>query len=372
VGNGQSLLPQSMAFAKDRVALARDVTMRFPLVLAFVCPVFSATVEVKSAGELRPALRSLKSGDTLKIGPGEYPAGHYVENIEKLTIEALDPENPPHFRGGKEAWHFVRCAGLTLRNLRVSGQSANGINLDDGGRMDQPVDGIVLEGLVISDIGPNGNFDAIKCSGLRNLTIRDCEISGWGGQAIDFVGCRKALITGCRITGKPGFSQHTGPQFKGGCEDIVIEKCHFKDAGPRPVQAGGSTGVDYFRPPGAKYEARRIIIRDNVFEGGMCAAAFTGVDGAEFTGNTVKNPDKWIFRVLQETKEEGFAPCRNVVISGNTFVFQRAKVREEINIGPDTAPETFTFANNHWLAEDKPEESKPKLPVAETGGRYGE
>ena len=360
-----------MAFAKDLAAPARDVEMKFLLVIAFGCPAFSAVIEVKSAGELRPAVNGLKSGDTLKIGPGEYPAGHYVENIEKLTIEALDPERPPHFKGGKEAWHFSRCANLTLRNLRISGQSANGINLDDGGEMDEPVDGILLEGLVISDIGPNGNFDAIKCSGLRGLTIRDCEIAGWGGQAIDFVGCRKALITGCRFTGKPGFAQHTGPQFKGGCEDVVIERCHFKDAGQRPVQAGGSTGMAYFRPPGAKYEARRIIIRDNVIEGGMCAAAFTGVDGAEFTGNSVKNPDKWIFRVLQETKEEGFAPCRNVVISGNTFVFQRSKVRDEINIGPDTAPETFTFENNRWFAEDKPGDSKPKLPVAEKGGSYG-
>ena len=206
---------------------------------------------------------------------------------------------------------------------------------------------------------------------MQDLTIRNCTISGWGGQAIDFVGCRKSLITGCVFTGKPGFSQHTGPQFKGGCEDIVIEKCRFKDAGQRPIQAGGSTGMDYFRPPGAKYEARRITIRDNTIEGGMCAAAFTGVDGAEFAGNTVRHPEKWIFRILQETKAEGFPPCRNVVVSGNSFVFQRAKVREEINIGPDTAPETFRFENNRWLAEDKPAASAPKLPVAEKGGTYG-
>ena len=131
-----------MAFAKDRAALAREVGMRFPLVLAFAGPAFSATVEVKSADDLRPAVSGLKSGDTLKIGPGDYPAGHYLSGIEKLTIEALDPEKPPHFKGGKEAWHFSRCPDLTLRNLRVSGQSANGINLDDGGELDKPVDGI--------------------------------------------------------------------------------------------------------------------------------------------------------------------------------------------------------------------------------------
>jgi polygalacturonase len=339
--------------------------------IAFASPVFSATIEVRDAGELGPALRRLKDGDVLKVGSGGYPGGHYVQKVENLTIEALDPANPPHFKGGKEAWHFSRCRNLTVRNLKLSGQSANGINLDDGGEMDQPVDGTVMEGLEISDIGPNGNFDAIKCSGLRNMTIRDCGISGWGGQAIDLVGCRKVLITGCRITGKPGFSQHTGPQFKGGCEDIVIENCRFKDAGQRPVQAGGSTGMAYFRPPGAKYEARRIIIRNNVIEGGMCAAAFTGVDGAEFTGNTVRNPDKWIFRILQETREEGFPPCRNVVVSRNSFVFQRSKVRDEINIGPGTAPETFKFADNRWFAEDKPDASRPKLPVAETGGSHG-
>jgi hypothetical protein len=366
-----SRLPQSKAFAKDPAAFARDVEVRFLLFLAVASPVLAATVEVKHADELKAALRDLKSGDVLKIAPGDYPAGHFVSGIENLTIEALDAAKPPHFKGGKEAWHFSRCSGLTLRHLKCSGQSANGINLDDGGERDKPVTKVLLEGLSVSDIGPEGNFDAIKCSGLQDLVIRDCEISGWGGQAIDFVGCRKALITGCRITGKPGYSQHTGPQFKGGCEDIVIEKCRFKDAGGRPIQAGGSTGMDYFRPPGAKYEARRIIIRDNLIEGGTCACTFTGVDGAEFTGNTVRHPEKWIFRILQETKAEGFPPCRNVLVAGNTFVFTRAKVGGEINIGPDTAPETFRFENNRWFAEDRPQASKPTLPVEEVGGTYG-
>lgn len=347
------------------------MSMRVLLGLLLAGPLDAATHEAKSPAELAAALRTLKSGDVLKIGAGDYPPGHFVTGIENLTVEALDPANPPHFKGGKEAWHFSRCPGLTLKHLKVSGQSANGINLDDGGERDKPVTKVLLEGLDVSDIGPNGNFDAIKCSGLQDLTIRNCQISGWGGQAIDFVGCRKALITGCTFTGKPGFSQHTGPQFKGGSEEVVIEKCRFRDAGQRPIQAGGSTGMDYFRPPGAKYEARRITIRDNVIEGGMCATAFTGVDGAEFSGNTVKHPEKWIFRILQETKADGFPPCRDVVVSNNSFAFLRAKVREEINIGPDTAPETFRFENNRWLAEDRPEASKPKLPTEEKGGAYG-
>ncbi len=133
---------------------------------------------------------------------------------------------------------------------------------------------------------------------------------------------------------------------------------------------GARPGKQFFRPPGAKYEARRISIRDNVFEGGVCATAFTGVTDAEFTGNRVVRPEKWIFRILQETKGEGFKPCGDVRISGNEFIFRREDVSTEINIGEGTAPRTFVFENNRWFAEDRPETSRPKLPVAETGGRY--
>jgi hypothetical protein len=348
------------------------MTMRVLMLPFLISGLAAETVEVKNSDELREALGKLAKGDVLKIGPGDYPGGNHVSGIEDLAVEALDVKSPPHFKGGKQAWHFSRCAGLKLRNLKCSGQSANGINLDDGGKREEPVKGILLEGLEVSEIGPTGNFDAIKCSGLQGLQIKSCAISGWGGQAIDLVGCSEVLIEGCTITGKPGFSQHTGPQFKGGCRDVTITKCVLKHAGERPIQAGGSTGLDYFRPPGVKYEAKDIFIRENTIEGGMCAAAFTGVDGAEFTGNKILNPEKWVFRVLQETREEGFAPCRNVKIAGNEIRFLREKVGSEVNVGEGTAVETFRFENNRWIATDRPERSKPKLPVEETGGRYGE
>ncbi len=341
------------------------------LIVSGLAMASAAVTEVRDADSLRAALRKLEAKDVIKIHGGDYPGGFSLANVADVTIEAVDPDNPPHFKGGSQAWHFSRCPGLTLRHLRCSGQSHNGINIDDGGPDRGRAANITLENLVISDTGPTGNFDAIKCSGLTDLTIRDCTISGWGGQAIDFVGCHRALITGCRFEGKAGFSQHTGPQFKGGSEDIVVENCKFTDAGGRPIQAGGSTGMAYFRPPGAKYEARRIIIRNNRIEGGDCACTFTGVDGAEFTGNTVIRPKKWIFRILTETRDEGFPPARNVRIAGNTFIFRAGEIQSTLNVGPHTAPETFIFANNTWYAEDRPESSRPDLPVEETGGTYG-
>ena len=331
----------------------------------------AAEVTVHNAQDLRGAVRDLKPGTTLKIAPGDYPGGHQVTGLDQLTIEALDAQRPPHFIGGTTGWQFSRCQRLTLRHLRISGQSGNGLNLDDGGELSHPVEGITVEHIEISDIGPTGNHDGIKCSGLDKLTIRGCTISGWGGQGIDFVGCHRSLITGCRFVGKEGFTATAGIQLKGGTSDVTVEKCHFTNAGERPLNVGGSTGMAYFRPQGAAYEARAITVRDNVIEGSSCAAAFVGVDGGEFSGNIILFPQKWIFRILQETKGASFVPSRNVLLRGNRIVFRRAQVQNEINIGPDTSPETFRFEQNRWYAEDRPSASRPMLPVEEKEGVYG-
>ncbi|OYW22858.1 MAG: hypothetical protein B7Z55_04165, partial [Planctomycetales bacterium 12-60-4] len=139
----------------------------------------------------------------------------------------------------------------------------------------------------------------------------------------------------------------------------------------RPINVGGSTGREHFRPHDAKYEAHQITVRENEMEGSLCAAAFVGVDGAEFVRNTILYPEKWVFRILQENAEPGMTPSRNVAITGNRIVFRRSAVNVEINIGPQTAPETFRFANNLWFAEDAPRSSRPRLPVMEVDGVYG-
>ena len=330
--------------------------------LALVTVTWGKVVEVGNDSALRSAIATLEAGTTLKIGPGQYRGGLSVQGVERLVVEAADPAQPPEFVGGANAWQFSRCNGLIVRNILCRGQTGNGLNFDDGGDMQRPVRGVRIERVKVLETGPRGNFDAIKCSGLTDLVIEDCRIEGWGGQAIDFVGCRDAIIRRCRIIGRDGFSQATGPQFKGGSENVVIEDCVLINAGQRPIQAGGSTGIDYFRPPGTKFEARAITIRRNVIVGGECAIAFTGVDGAVFEGNVIANPTHWVFRILQETRLDGFPPCRNVVVRGNVIVFRRSGLRTDVNIGDHTASGTFRFEHNWWFAEDDPQRSRPTLP----------
>jgi hypothetical protein len=312
----------------------------------------------------------------VRIAPGNYRPGVNVANVhgtpeQPILIEGLDPRSPPRFEGGNEAWHLSDVSHLELRWLHFIGQHGNGINLDDGGTFDTPSHHITFAHLQVEDTGPNGNFDAIKCSGVDDLLIRNCRVAGWGGQAIDFVGCHHAEIARCRIIGKPGFSQHTGPQFKGGSSDVWIHHCRLENAGPRPIQAGGSTGLEFFRPQGAPYEATRIRIEDNVIVGGECAVAFTGTSECECRFNTIVRPEKWVFRILQEQNGARFVRCGHNQFSNNIVVFERSKVKTIVNMGPDTEPKTFEFRGNHWFASDAPDRSHPDLPAEETEGVYG-
>ena len=336
----------------------------------------AAPVIVRDDAGLRAALAKLQAGSVVRIAPGNYAPGISVSDVhgtaeKPVVIEALDAEKPPVFEGGSQAWHLTDVSHLTLRGLLCRGQKHNGINLDDGGSFETPSHHVTLERLRVEDTGPSGNFDAIKCSGVEHLRILDCHISGWGGQAIDFVGCHHAEVARCVIVGKPGFSQHTGPQFKGGSSDVWMHHCRLENAGERPIQAGGSTGADYFRPMDADFEARRIRMEDNVISGGTCAVAFTGAVDSSFTHNTVTAPEKWVLRILQESRGERFQRCGDNVFAHNLIVFDRAKVRGVANVGPDTRAGSFRFEGNHWFARDDPAKSRPTLPVAETGGSYG-
>jgi hypothetical protein len=206
---------------------------------------------------------------------------------------------------------------------------------------------------------------------MGHPSSREYGTTIWGGQAVDMAGCHRGLIERCRFVGKEGFSQTTGPQTKGGSSQILIQRCLFRNAGQRAVNIGGSTGLAYFRPRGVLYEAQSIIVEGCVFVGSMAPIAYVGVDGATVRYNTIVHPEKWMLRILQETREPGFVECRNGRFERNLVVFRRRDVTTPVNIGPKTRPDTFVFADNLWFCEDRPEASQPALPTPETGGRYG-
>ena len=335
-------------------------------------------VRVGTREELVAALANAKPGATILVAPGVYRGGVSQAKLRgtaerPIVIAGADATQPPVFEGGSGGLQLSSPEHVELRDFVIAGAGGNGLNIDDGGSRETPARHVVLRNLVVRDVGPEGNRDGIKLSGLDDFRVEGCRVERWGsgGSAIDMVGCHRGVIAGCTFLDARGEGAN-GVQTKGGSSEIVIQRCRFQDAGGRAVNAGGSTGLAYFRPVDASYEAKNITVEDCTFVRGGAAVAFVGVNGAVVRRNTIVRPGRWVFRILQENQDARFAVCRNGRVAENTIVFRSDEVRDTINIGGKTSPETFEFARNQWYCLDRPADTKRlvRLPVGETEGVY--
>ena len=340
----------------------------------------STVIHVSNVEELRRALRTVKPGTSILLAPGTFQGGLSVNQLQgtekqPIRIAAADPNQRPIIEGGNSCLHLIDPAYVELRDLVLKGARTNGLNIDDGGSKKTPAHHVVLHGLTIQDIGSNRNHDGIKLSGLNDFLIQNCTVKRWGknGSGIDMVGCLRGTVSNCTFQeGDKIFGN--GVQMKGGSRNITVSHCRFENAGGRGINIGGSTGLEFFRPQPDGFEAKDITVADCTFSGSMAAIAFVGVDGAHVHHNTIYRPTKWIVRILQENKHNSFVPSRKGRFTNNLIVFRSDEVGTVINVGPQTAPETFQFADNWWYLLDRPERTQQlvRLPTRETGGSYGQ
>lgn len=324
-------------------------------------------------------------GTAVRIHSGTYAPDQYIDVLAgtadaPIWLGGAPGETPPVISGGSEALHLSRARYLVVHDLEVVGATGNGINIDDGGATDDPeaTRFVVFRDLEIHQIGEGGNQDCLKMSGVNDYWVLASEFSacGAGGSAIDHVGCHRGVIAGNDFHDNGG----NAVQCKGGSEDIEIRGNRMVDTGERAINMGGSTGFEFFRPPltmdGPNAEARDIRVIANTIVGGETPLAFVGCVDCSVLNNTIVRPHNWLFRILQETvstPEYEFLPASNGLFANNVVVFDRGDISTHVNIGGDTAPETFTFTTNLWFAADDPAQSDPSgdLPVPETGALLG-
>lgn len=335
---------------------------------------------VRDAQELRQAVSQARAGARILVAPGEYPGGYHFSNLrgepgKPIVIAAADPSKPPVLKGGGTSLQLSRVEHIELRHLVLEGARDNGLNIDDGGDRERPSRHVTLVGLRVADVGAKGNQDGIKLSGVADFRVEGCVIERWGGggSAVDMVGCHRGVIEGNTFRHIDGGG--SGVQMKGGCADIAVRRNRFENAGSRAVNIGGSTSLEFFRPPLKDppfAEARNIRVEGNTFLGSDAPIAFVGVEGAVVRCNTIYVPRRWAIRILQETTAEGFVPCRRGEFSDNIVVFRSTQWSEGgVNVGPGTEPRTFVFTRNFWFCVDDPSRSRPTLPTEERGGMYG-
>jgi len=321
--------------------------------------------------DLNGALQDVTMGDTILVHQGVYAGGIYFENLKGSAEKPISivAYGEVIFQGGSTAWQFTDAAHLHIQGIVFGRQSANGVNFDDGGTYQSPSHHIVFEDCTFRDIQATGNNDLLKLSGVDDFEIRNCQFMNGspGGSGIDMVGCHNGLITKCRFENQGSNSI----QAKGGTSDIRIEANFFKNGGQRAVNLGGSTGLAFFRPLDARYEAARLKVYSNIFTGSQAALAFVGCIDSEVVNNTFYLPEKWVMRILQETVDATrFFPCGNNVFSNN-IVYRDNRVSTDCNIGGNTNPQSFVFSNNLWYNPQNSGWPGPELPIAENQGVIG-
>ena len=327
-------------------------------------------VRVTSTAELREALAHAREGTRIVVATGEYE-GFGAANIagtpaQPVVVVGEDRLAPPVFRGGIQ---LSDVAYIELAQLAIVGAPSNGLNLDDGGSYETPSHHVVVRDISVRDCGGTGNDDGIKLSGVDDFRLERCTVERWGrgGSGIDMVGCHRGVIDACMFRDREQGAASNGVQTKGGTRDVTIRGCRFEHAGERAVNLGGSTGLAYFRPKPEGFEARDITVEGCTFIGSTAPIAFVGCDGARVRFNTFHRPRKWFLRILQETRDEAFAPCRNGSFTDNLIAYRASEVATPVNVGPGTAPESFEFARNYWFCIDEPARPVPALPRPETG-----
>jgi hypothetical protein len=326
------------------------------IIVVLTTKLLGKEINVSTRIALQQALKIVQPGDVVNLDVANYDNGLWIKKVngtkdKPIIIQGINKYNLPIFAGGREAIHLVACNYITLRNIHVTGASGNGINADDAGTYDSPSKGLVMDNIVIENIGPQGNFDALKLSGVDGFVVRNCKFSGWGGSAIDMVGCHDGIIEMNEFTGKDGYSQNSGIQNKGGTTNIIIRYNSFNDAGARAINLGGSTGRQFFRPKLCDYEAKDIYVISNKFVGSVSPIAYVTSKDCFVQYNTIDYPKKWIFRILQEQPTNKFISCQRGVFENNTITFDN-NVRVFFNIGGNTKPETFKVKNNTWNDAD--------------------
>ena len=283
-------MPQQFGFHR-RSGLTLVLACLIPLPARASGPVPSSeftTLTVSDTAQLRRALAEAGPGTTIRIAPGTYRGGLSARGLRgepgrPIILRAADPERPPVIEGGGSGLHLSDPAHVELHDLVVTGAEGNGINIDDGGSLDTPAHHVVLRGLVVRDVGPDGQPG-------RHQALRRGRLPGRGLH-------RRAL-------GQPGLGHRHGrlPPGRGrsaapsgtatgrattACRPrAAAARSRSAAAGSSTPGSGRSTSAaapawPTSGPAPQGYEAKDITVEDCTFVGSLAPVAFVGVDGAD-------------------------------------------------------------------------------------------
>ncbi len=329
--------------------------------------IYSTTIYVghnEQYKNIQDAASIAKSSDTILVRSGIYSGGMAIKNLRSETDEFIniigETDSTVIIRGGNNSIQFSDARAIFIKNLIIEGQTGNGMNIDDGSTYDTPTSRVIINNCTFRDMVASGNNDLLKLSGLDTFVIENCifENGAAGGSGIDMVGCHYGRIEGNSFKNMGS----NAIQAKGGTQYLIIQSNFFEDCGERTLNLGGNTGLAYFRPIDAKFEAADISVWSNIIIGSNSPINYVGSVRVEVINNTIIYPKIWVVRILQETVDESrFYKCSQGVFDNN--IIYLGNLKTETNIGPNTLPQDFHFANNFWYNYENENWDGPQIPT---------
>ncbi|MCA9260239.1 MAG: right-handed parallel beta-helix repeat-containing protein, partial [Planctomycetales bacterium] len=372
-------------FGADFPRLSRPLRVLFLITMVVVGAVpksaWALDRDVATFSELNAALDVAQSGDRILLAPGVYQGRIFRTGLQGVSLMSQDPSQPAILDAGgnSEVMHLTSAVDVLLENLVLRNYRDNGLNIDDGGQWPAgKSSGITLRGLqVLNDTPPSGNRDAIKLSGVDNFLIDRVRVENWGdgGSAVDPVGSHHGVIQNSRFVNR-GLVGGSGIRPKGGSSDIEVRGNYLELNAGRALQAGGSTGVEFFRfVPGENgYEAADIRMAGNLVVGGDSSVSWVNIDGGVVRFNLLERPTTWALRMLNENVDQPIVETQNGVFADNIVVYDDALRRISNHDGAGVLEETFHFERNRWFNASNggpAAQADLQLPAPELDGSYG-
>lgn len=367
---------------------------RRPVLVVFIALVLGATAEsaqatqhlVAPGDEWGRLAQRVRPGDEIILMPGRHRPATFDAlrgtKDQRITIRGVAPDHPAVIVAEQYGLVLHRPQYVTIEHLIITDASINGLLIDDDQTApESATSGVqvtpestehqahepVLAHLRIHNVkvqrtGPRGDRHAILIHGLRQVHLEGVQIGGWGGSAIELVGCRDIDIKRCDFKGLADHSQSQAIVVRAGSQHVRIEHCRFKNLSGHIVVLGGVSEIDEFRPnlaptdeTGSSFEARSVQLTGCVFLGGTCPLAMVNALDCLVRNNTFVRPREAVFCIVNQQTDPRVASSQRGIFGANLTVWEPGDLRRLASVEPGAAVESFVMEQNLWWSSEPPD-----------------
>jgi len=341
----------------------------------------SATQHLVAPGEDWSRLASrVKPGDEIILMPGRHKPASFTdlrgEANRPIIIRSVTPDAPAVIVADSAGIEFIRPFAVILQDVQITAGTRAGIRATDGESGDGVVgdpfqSGFRVRRVSISRIGPEATSDAVRIWGLADVQIDQLTVVGWGGAAVEIVGCREVTIERSRFLGDSDFEQVSGVEVRGGSQAVSMIDCVFRDCGDASIALGGPSARREFRPalpdvPDPKrprFEASRIQVDRCEVVGGRTSIALIGAQHVVINACTIVNPEESLFRFATTDPNIPVSQNDHVTLDANLFAWKPATLRALFAADDTARPAALNITDNLWWSPGESPQLAGRFPA---------